>query len=48
MYVNGITVALDVPAHIANNRTMVPLRAIAEATGLTVAWDADTHMIQIL
>ena len=36
---NGETVVFDTPAYIENNRTMVPLRAIAEALGLEVSWD---------
>lgn len=36
---NGETVTFDTPAYIENNRTMVPLRAIAEALGLEVSWD---------
>lgn len=36
---NGETVTFDTPAYIENNRTMVPLRAIAEALGLEVTWD---------
>ncbi len=36
---NGQTVAFDTPAYIENGRTMVPLRAIAEALGLTVSWN---------
>lgn len=36
---NGETVTFDTPAYIENNRTMVPLRAVAEALGLEVTWD---------
>ncbi|WP_053177979.1 stalk domain-containing protein [Peribacillus loiseleuriae] len=36
--VNGQNVALDVPATIQNGRTLVPIRFISEATGLTVDW----------
>lgn len=35
---NGEPVPFDTAAYIENNRTMVPLRAIAEALGLTVTW----------
>jgi N-acetylmuramoyl-L-alanine amidase len=38
-FVNGILKGLDVPAMIISERTLVPLRFIAEAAGLTVAWD---------
>ena len=35
---NGVKKALDAPAYIANNRTMVPLRFIAEAFDATVGY----------
>jgi len=38
---------LDVPAKIVNNRTLVPLRAVSEATGATVEWHAETRTIKI-
>jgi len=47
MTVNGDTIQLDVPAQIINNRTMVPLRAISEATGMTVRWDGETRIVDI-
>lgn len=39
VFVDGILQELDVPAMIISERTLVPLRFIAEAAGLTVAWD---------
>jgi len=36
---NGETHELDVPAQILNNRTVIPLRALAEALGKKVFWD---------
>lgn len=33
------TVALDVPAQIVNDRTLIPLRAVSTALGKTVSWD---------
>lgn len=45
--VNGQAIALDVPAEIMNNRTIVPLRFIAESMGLAVEWDADESVIEI-
>lgn len=39
MTVNGQSVALDVPAQISNERTVLPLRAVAEALGKKVFWD---------
>ena len=37
--VNGKKEAIDVPAQILNDRTVLPLRAIAEALGKTVEYD---------
>lgn len=37
--VNGKTIVTDQPPIITNGRTMVPLRAVAEALGCQVEWD---------
>jgi hypothetical protein len=42
---NGTVTALDVPAQIINDRTMVPLRAIFEALGATVEWNGETRTV---
>ena len=45
MTVNGETIALDSPAIIENNRTYLPVRAIANALGVSndnIAWDGAT------
>lgn len=45
MTVNGQTVALDSPAIIENNRTYLPVRAIANALGVSndnIVWDGAT------
>jgi len=47
MTVNGKTVTLEVPAQLINGRTMVPVRAIAEAFGAEVYWDAATRTVKI-
>ncbi|WP_168198348.1 copper amine oxidase N-terminal domain-containing protein [Crassaminicella thermophila] len=47
VFVNGEETAIDVPAQIMNNRTIVPLRFIAENLGLKVDYDSDTGMIEI-
>jgi len=39
--VNGKSVELDVAAEVANDRTMVPLRFIAEAFSLDVQWNQE-------
>ena len=45
LYRNGEGVTLDVAAQILNGRTMVPARAIAEAYGVDVQWDAATRTV---
>lgn len=40
--VNGVKVEMDQQPVIENGRTLVPLRAVAEALGCTVAWDDNT------
>ena len=47
MVVNGIVKTLDVPAQIMNERTMVPVRAVAEAFGCDVKWDNDVRCVVI-
>ena len=38
MLVNGEGIALDAPAVIVDGRTLVPVRAVSEALGASVAW----------
>ena len=40
-------VLLDAPAFIKNNRTMLPLRAIAEMFDMDVAWDGEARVVKI-
>ncbi|MDA8228813.1 MAG: copper amine oxidase N-terminal domain-containing protein [Desulfitobacterium hafniense] len=47
-YKNGEQVALDVPAKIIKDRTMVPLRFISEAIGCQVIWEESTHTVKII
>ncbi|MCD8390599.1 MAG: copper amine oxidase N-terminal domain-containing protein [Firmicutes bacterium] len=47
MYKNGAASTLDVPAQMINDRTLVPVRAIAEAFGCNVDWDGDTKTVII-
>ena len=42
MLVDGVAVPLDTAAFIEGGRTYLPVRAIADALGATVAWDGDT------
>jgi len=46
-YRNGKAVALDVPAKLLKNRTLVPLRFVSEALGAQVNWNAKTQVITI-
>lgn len=43
--VNGAQLALDVPPVLQNGRVLVPFRAIFEALGATVNWDAATNVV---
>ena len=47
MQVGENIVILDVPAQLINGRTMVPVRAIAEATDFTVDWLAHERIVDI-
>ncbi len=43
--VNGQTLELDTPAFVANDRTLVPMRAIFEAVGADVVWDGEMQTV---
>jgi len=45
--VNGEAKTADVAPEIANDRTMLPARFVAEAFGATVGWDATTQTVLI-
>ena len=45
--VNGIKTEIDVPAMIISDRTMVPVRAVAQSLGCTVDWIAETKTVVI-
>ena len=48
LYKNGkLTYTMPVPAQIINDRTLVPLRAVAESLGCDVAWDGIDYMVNI-
>lgn len=47
IYKNGEAKALDVPAQIVDNRTLVPVRAIAESFDAQVGWDGPTQTVTI-
>lgn len=45
--VDNEPVSLDVPPRIINNRTLVPLRFVAETFGLKVEWDESTSSVYL-
>lgn len=47
MLVNGQSVTLDVPPFITNGRSVVPLRAIAQAIGMNVNWLGGENVVVI-
>ena len=47
MYVNGKAVALDSPPCVIDERTLVPVRAIAESFGINVDWDGTTSSVYL-
>ena len=47
LYKNGEAFEIDVPAKIENERTLVPLRAIAEAFSCSVSWDSKNRVVNI-
>ena len=48
LFKNGqLTYTMPVPAQIINDRTLVPLRAVAESFGCDVAWDGIDYVVDI-
>lgn len=47
VYVNNEQIEIDVPAEIINNRTLVPMRFIAENFGMNVEWNNETNTAEI-
>ena len=47
MYKNGEMIWLDVAPQIVGERTLVPVRAIAEAFNCDVTWDGENHTVNI-
>lgn len=47
IYVNGQAFTFDTPSTNIQNRTMMPLRMLAEATGAVVEWDNASRRISI-
>jgi len=47
-YLNGMAHTLDVSPTIINERTMLPIRFIAEGFNLGVAWESDTQTVTLV
>lgn len=47
IHVNGEAKTIDTPSQIIADRTMIPLRAVAEGLGLDVSFDSTTRVITI-
>ena len=47
MLANGEEIMLDVPPQIVMDRTLVPIRAVAEGLGANVAWDGENNTVEI-
>ncbi|MBC7074790.1 MAG: copper amine oxidase N-terminal domain-containing protein [Syntrophomonadaceae bacterium] len=47
LMINGATVTMDVAPEITSDRTMLPIRFVAQAFGATVSWDAATQTVTI-
>ncbi len=45
--VNGEAKTMETAPVIVNNRTMIPVRAVSEALGLNVCWDAENRTVGI-
>lgn len=47
MMINGASVTMDVAPEITSDRTMLPIRFVAQAFGAQVGWDAATQTVTI-
>jgi hypothetical protein len=47
IYINGVASTFDTPSAIVNNRTLMPVRMLAEAIGATVTWDEASRSVLI-
>ena len=47
MSVNDEWIALDAPPRVVNDRTLIPLRAVAEAFGAQVGWDEEMQVVTV-
>ena len=47
VYINGVKQTFDTASINKNNRTLMPIRMLAESIGATVTWDNDTRSVHI-
>lgn len=47
-YIDGEEYELEVSAEVVNNRTLVPLRFVAEALDMNVIWHGETRMVELV
>jgi hypothetical protein len=47
-YINGTPYELEVSAEVVNNRTLVPLRFVAESLDMEVFWHGETRMVELV
>lgn len=47
IYINNAPVTIDVPVHIKNGRTFVPVRFISEQMGYSVSWEGTTKSVKL-
>lgn len=47
MLVNGVPMTMDVAPEVKSERIMLPIRAVAQALGCTVEWDAATQTVTV-
>ncbi len=47
VYIDGSSLGMEVPPQVRDGRTMVPIRAVAEALGADVSWDQQTRQITL-
>ena len=45
--INGVDFTMDTPAKIVNDRTLIPVRAAAEALNYKVGWDDATRVVTL-
>lgn len=47
MIVNGVSITMDVPAKLKDERTFLPIRYVAQALGAEIEWDDATQTVTV-